>query len=74
LEKARNTNCASNYESKKIIQKEKYLLPVVVPNRTYAKYSGGFRSIPGILDNGCTQSLVHAVKIKVYIGILPEGV
>ncbi len=62
---------------KKIIQKEKYLLPIVVPNRTYAKYSGGFRSIPGILDDGCMRSLAYAVsgdqKIKVYIGIVPEG-
>lgn len=63
---------------KKIIQKEKYLLPVVVPNKTYAKYSGGFRTIPGILDDGCMRSLAYAVsgdkKIKVYIGIVSESV
>jgi len=58
---------------KKILQREKYLLPVVVPNGTYKKHSGGIKTIPWFLDDGCMRSLAYAVsgdkKLKVYIGI-----
>lgn len=58
---------------KKILQKEKYLLPIVVPNGTYKKQSGGIRTIPWFLDDGCMRSLAYAVsgdkKIRAYIGI-----
>jgi len=61
---------------KKIIQKEKYLLPIVVPNGTYKKHSGGIKSVPWFLDDGCMRSLAYTVsgdkKIRVYIGQLKE--
>ncbi|XLQ20435.1 MAG: hypothetical protein ACKUBY_01480 [Candidatus Moraniibacteriota bacterium] len=59
---------------KRILQKEKYLLPIVVPNGTYKKHNGGIKTISWFLDDGCMRSLAYAVsgdeKIKVYIGIL----
>lgn len=58
---------------KQLIKKEKYLLPIVIPNGTYKKYSGGIRSIPWFIDDGCMRSLAYAISgdeiIKVYIGI-----
>lgn len=61
---------------KKILQKEKYLLPIVIPNGTYKNQTGGIKTVPWFLDDGCMRSLAYAVSgdkiIKVYIGI-PKG-
>ena len=58
---------------KNILQNEKYLFPIVVPTGTYRDHSGGIKTIPWFLDDGCMRSLAYAVsgdkKIKVYIGI-----
>ena len=58
---------------KDLIQKERYLLPIVIPNGSYKKHAGGIRSIPWFIDDGCMRSLAYAVsgdkRIKVYIGI-----
>ncbi len=63
---------------KRVLQREEYLLPIVVPNGTYKKHSGGIKTIPWFLDDGCMRSLAYAVsgdkKIKVYIGIPKKGV
>ncbi len=59
---------------KRMLQKEKYLLPIVVPNGTYKKQNGGIKTISWFLDDGCMRSLAYTVsgdkKIKVYIGVL----
>ena len=63
---------------KNIIQKEKYLLPIVVPTGSYKDHSGGIKTIPWFLDDGCMRSLAYAVsgdkKLKVYIGVPSETI
>lgn len=57
---------------KNILKKEKYLMPIVVPNGVYKKRKGRPRKIALMLDDGCMRSLAYAIsgdkKIKVFIG------
>ena len=59
-----------------LLKKEKYLMPIVVPNGSYKRQFGGIKSIEWFLDDGCMRSLAYAVsgdkKIKVFIGECAE--
>ena len=53
-----------------MIQKEKYLFPVVLPGGTMGRK--GLKKMKGDIDDGCMRSIALAIsgkkKIKMYIG------
>ena len=63
-------------EFKNIIQKEKYLLPIVLPGGINPSCRKGMRKMKGDIDDGCMRSLAFAIsgdkKIKAYIGTYRE--
>jgi hypothetical protein len=54
------------------IQKEKYLLPIILPAGTIKNCRGQFRKFKGDIDDGCMRSIALAVSgkktIRAYIG------
>ena len=58
--------------SLKIIQTEKYLLPIILPSGTIKICRSGLRKMKGEIDDGCMRSVALAVsgkkQIKAYIG------
>lgn len=59
---------------KKDIQREKYLLPIVLSGGTIASCRKGLRKMRLDIDDGCMRSLAYAVsgdeEIRAYIGII----
>lgn len=52
-------------------QKEKYLLPIILPGGTMGR--GGLRKMKGDIDDGCMRAIALAIsgkkKIKAYVGV-----
>lgn len=59
-------------QSKAIIQKERYLLPIVLPREVRPDSRKGMRKFDLFIDDGCMRSLAFAITgdhtIKAYIG------
>ncbi len=54
------------------VQKDKYLLPIILPGGTIPQCRKGLKKLKGDVDDGCMRSIALAVsgkkKIKAYIG------
>jgi hypothetical protein len=59
--------------SKSIIQREKYLMPIILPGGANSTSRKGMLKMKGDIDDGCMRSLAFTIsgdkKIKAYIGI-----
>ncbi|MFZ2188290.1 MAG: hypothetical protein WAV73_01865 [Candidatus Moraniibacteriota bacterium] len=62
--------------SRTIIKKEKYLLPIILPGGTITTCRKGMRKMKGDIDDGCMRSLAFAIngdkQIRAYIGTKRE--
>ncbi len=58
--------------SSDIVQKDKYLFPIVLPGGTIPQCRKGLKKLKGDIDDGCMRSIALAIsgkkKIKAYIG------